>query len=132
MAQTLLRGLHLELVQGDDYKAVDTRAITIAGRGVCWASNVSNVKLIVYEPHTACGAQLGNAHTPVAVFDIDGVYTAATTSAAAIAAFDVPRVETLKLSVGVRNYMFEVRALLSSSSVATLAQGVVTVLSSQL
>lgn len=132
MTQTLLRGLHIELVQGDDYKAIDGRAIALAGRGVCWPSNVQNVKLIAYEPHTACGAQLGNAHTPAAVFDIDGAYTAATQSAAAIAAFDVPRLDTLRLSVGARNYLFEVRALLASGSVATLAQGTITVLSSQL
>jgi hypothetical protein len=132
MSQTLLRNLHLELVQGDDYKAVDGRTISIAGRGVCWPANIANVKLIAFEPQTDCGVCVDNAATPIAVMDIDGIYSATTTASAALATFDLPRAATLKLTTGVRRYQFEVRALLASESIATLAQGTITVLRSQL
>jgi hypothetical protein len=145
MSEYLQRDLLVEVIQGDDYQAVDGRAVLITGRGVCWPSALAGTKLIVYEPHTDCGAQVASVLSPLAVFEIDGVYTPAaaaipgtpatpTTPATpfvpgttAVAQFDVTRVDTNKLATGVRRYMFEVRGLFASGGVTTLARGLVNV-----
>lgn len=123
--EAMLRGLHFEVVQGDDYKAIDGRAVVITARGVCWPLNIAQVKLLVFEPETRSAPN-------EMMLDIDGTFTAGTTSNPPIASFDVARAETLKLEAGVRRYLVEIRALLASGSVATLARGLLTVLESQL
>jgi hypothetical protein len=139
MSEYLLRDLLVEVIQGDDYQAVDGRAITITGRGVCWPAALAGAKLIVYEPHTDCGAQVASVLSPLAVLDIDGTYTPAAApvpatpttplvpGTTAAVRFDMTRVDTNKLATGVRSYMFEVRGLFSSGGVTTLARGLVTV-----
>lgn len=133
MSEYLLRDLLIEVIQGDDYRAVDGRGLFATGRGVCWPAALAAVKLIVYEPHTDCGAQIASVLSPLAVLEIDGVYTPATVSTptvpgtTATVAFDLTRVETSKLSTGVRRYMFEVRGLFASNGVTTLARGLVNV-----
>lgn len=131
MTTTFLAGLQLELVQGDDYLEADSRALHFYGHGVCWPAVVATVKLLVFEPND-CGTLPVATVQPLAVIDVTGSFVAATDVAPAEAKFDVPRVETLKLAPGVRRYMFEVRGLLASNSVITLARGQLTVLSSQL
>jgi hypothetical protein len=138
MSEYILRDLLIEVIQGDDYQAVDGRGIVITGQGVCWPVALASTKLIVYEPHTACGAQIASVLSPLAVLEIDGAYTPAMLStpfiagATATAKFDLTRIDTNKLAVGVRRYMFEVRGLFESGGVTTLARGLVTVLHSGL
>lgn len=119
----------LELVQGDDYKLADSRAIVLAARGVTWPAVLTSVKIVIYEAQAACAAGVA-AVAPSAVVDVDGIFTAGTASVPATASFDLPRLQTLKLSVGVRRYLFEVRGLLPSGSVTSLARGLVSVLAS--
>jgi hypothetical protein len=71
-----------------------------------------------------------NATAPVAMIDLEGTFTPATTTEPAKAAFDVTRALTLPLACGVRRYAFEVRGLLATGSVVTLARGHVTVIGS--
>lgn len=125
-----MQNLQLELVQGDDYLEVDTRALHVYGRAVCWPAAIPAVKFLVFEPQNECAGFA--AVQAVAIIDIDGTFVPATPSTPADAKFDIPRVETLKLSPGIRRYMLEVRALMGSGSVITLARGQLTVLSSQL
>jgi hypothetical protein len=144
MSEYLLRDLLIEVIQGDDYQAVDGRGIVITGRGVCWPVALDSAKLIVYEPHTACGAQIASVLSPLAVLEIDGSYTPATlpipatpstplvAGTTATAKFDLTRIDTNNLAIGVRCYMFEVRGLFASGNVTTLARGLVTVLPSGL
>jgi hypothetical protein len=145
MSEYLLRDLLVEVIQGDDYQAVDNRAVLITGRGVCWPAALAGTKLIVYEPHTDCGAQVASVLSPLSILEIVGVYTPAAAAVPAVPAtpltpatpfvpgttamaqFDLTRVDTLKLSTGVRRYMFEVRGLFASGGVTTLARGLVTV-----
>jgi hypothetical protein len=139
MSEYLLRDLLVEVIQGDDYQAVDGRAVLITGRGVCWPAALAGAKLIVYEPHTDCGAQVASVLSPLSILEIDGVYTPAAApipatlttplvpGTTAMAQFDLTRVDTLKLSTGVRRYMFEVRGLFASGGVTTLARGLVNV-----
>lgn len=121
--------LLLELVQGDDYKAAESRAITVTGRGVTWPAALSSVKLVIYEAQAACAAGTTPLQ-PQPVIDVVGTYTPGTAQAAPIAAFDLPRAETLKLGIGVRRYLCEVRGLFASGSVTTLARGLVSTLPS--
>lgn len=119
----------LELVQGDDYKLVDSRAIVLAARGVTWPAALTSVKIVIYEVQAACTTGVA-ACTPSAIVDVDGVFTASTASMPATTSFDLSRTQTLKLGVGVRRYMFEVRGLFASGNVTTLARGLVSVLAS--
>lgn len=128
MSNSLQTAQHMELVQGDDYLAVDGRAVTVYGNGVCWPEAVDTVRLAVFD-HPCC-APVVNATAPASVIDMDGVFTPATTTEPAKAAFDVTRAMTLRLDCGVRRYAFEVRGLLASGSVVTLARGHVTVIGS--
>lgn len=134
MSTSFLGNLQLELVQGDDYLEADGRALHVYGRAVSWplAAAIASVKFIVFEPMNDCGSQPVASVQPVAVIEIQGTFVAAGLSTPADAKFDIPRLETLKLAPGVRRYMLEVRALLASGSVATLARGQLTVLGSQL
>lgn len=133
MSTSFLGNLQLELVQGDDYLEADTRALHVYGRAVCWPAAISSVKFLVFEPANECGQGFATVQ-PVAIIDITGTFVPATSTppAAAECKFNIPRVETLKLSPGVRRYMLEVRGLMASGSVITLARGQLTVLSSQL
>lgn len=131
MSTFILTDLLLEFIQGDDYKAADNRAITIAGRGVTWPTVLSSVKLYVYETPAACAASVA-LPCPAPVLEITGTYTPGAAEAPPSAAFDVPRADTLKLVAGVRRYLFEVRGLFASGSVTTLARGLVTTLPSGL
>jgi len=119
MLQTILSAQYLELVQGDDYKLADGRAVQFRGVGVCWSPFTMAAKLLI-RPDTCW------------VLDIDGTFTDQTTGAPAIVSFDVPRALTLTLESGVRRYDFEVRGLLPSGSVTTLARGLLTVLAGSL
>lgn len=127
---SFLQSQYLELVQGDDYKAVDERAVIVKGIGVTWPAALSSVKLLV----SAAQSGWADACTacPAPLLDIDGTYTAAQPTSAATAAFDVLRIQTLALASGVRAYTFEVRGLLASGGVVTLARGHVTVLAGAL
>lgn len=129
MTTYIANELLLELVQGDDYKAVDNRAISIAGRGVVWPGAVVSVKLIMYEAQAACPAGLA-AQLPSTVVDVSGTFIAGTANTLPHCDFDLPRSNTLQLVVGVRRYLCEVRGLLESGSVVTLARGLVSVLPS--
>ena len=117
---SLLQNVCLELIQGDDYLAADSRAIVIIGAGVTWPALIASVKLLI-TPTDDCA--LG-----VPMLNIDGAYSAPTPLAAAQAAFDMTRVQSLTLLPGIRRYTFEVRALLAPSSVVTLARGLITAL----
>lgn len=127
----VLNNVSLELTQGDDYLLIDQRNIYFLGKGVVWPANLAGVRLVVSDHTDACGLAY-NGLAPIAILDIDGTYSSVTTSQAATASFDISRVNTLKLSAGVRKYKFEIRGLLPSASIATLARGFVTVLESQL
>lgn len=129
MTTYIANELLLELVQGDDYKAADGRAISIAGRGVVWPAAVSSVKLIMYEAQAACPAGVAS-QLPSTVVDVTGTFTAGTVNTLPHCDFDLPRINTLQLGVGVRRYLCEVRGLLASGSVVTLARGLVSVLPS--
>lgn len=131
MSTSFLGNLQLELVQGDDYLEADARALHIYGRAVCWPPVVATVKLLVFEPND-CGMLPVATVQPVAVIEIVGTFVAATPTTPADAKFNVPRLETLKLAPGVRRYMLEVRGVLASGSVVTMARGQLTVLGSQL
>lgn len=131
MSTTFLGNLQLELVQGDDYLEADARALHVYGRAVCWPPVVDSVRFLVFEPND-CGALPVATVQPLAVIDIEGTFVAATSTTPADAKFNIPRAETLKLAPGVRRYMLEVRGLLASGSVITMARGQLTVLSSQL
>ena len=125
---TAFNNLHLEIVQGDDCRAVDGRAITFVGHGVQWPA-AAQVKFNVYEPDDNRCDPL-QAITPV--LTSDGVYAPLTNASPPTASFDVLRSQSVQLATGVRRYVYEVRALLPSGSVITLARGHVTVLESQL
>ncbi|WP_298702660.1 hypothetical protein [uncultured Variovorax sp.] len=129
MSDSYLRNLHLELVQGDDYLAADSRALQFVGAGVCWPAAVTEVLFSVWNPVADCGL-VGNGSAPLAVVSVAGVFTPVGASAAIIAV-DLPRAETIKLAAGVRRYTFEVVGKLPSNSMCTLARGFVTVLASQ-
>lgn len=119
MQQTILSEQYLELAQGDDYKLIDGRAVTFCGIGVCWAATTVAAKLLIRDG--ACS-----------VLDVDGTFAAQTSGAPATASFDVTRAMTEALESGVRRYDFEVRGLLPSGSVTTLARGLLTVLAGSL
>ena len=121
--------LHVELVQGDDYKLTDGRALTFYGQGVCWpAVAPSEVRFCIYD-HPCCqNIAVANGGAKVALTVTTGTYTPATTTEPAKAEFDLARADTLLLECGVRRYQFEVRALMPSGSVITLATGHVTVI----
>ncbi|MDP3228514.1 MAG: hypothetical protein Q8N13_11135 [Acidovorax sp.] len=131
MSTTFLGNLQLELVQGDDYLEADARALHVYGRAVCWPPAVDSVRFLVFEPND-CGSLPVATVLPLAVIDIEGTFVPATSTTPADAKFDIPRAESLKLAPGVRRYMLEVRGLLASGSVITMARGQLTVLSSQL
>lgn len=122
MSDQILKNLHLELVQGDDYLAVDGRAVVVVGAGVRWPSAVASAKLLAYEPGCACLLT-----APAAVLDVAGAYTAPEVDAAAQISFDLGHALTQTLARGVRRYDFEIRATLDSGSVVTVATGFVTV-----
>jgi len=119
MQQTILLAQYLELVQGDDYKLADGRAVQLKGIGVCWAPTTTAAKLLIRDG--ACW-----------VLEIDGTFADQTAAAPAVASFDLPRATTLTLQSGIRRYDFEVRGLLPSGSVTTLARGLLTVLAGSL
>ena len=127
---TFLQAQYLELVQGDDYKAVDGRAVVLVGAGVSWPPALPSVKLLISAAQTGCADACTGCPAPL--LDIDGTYTAAAPTSAAKAVFDVLRIQTLALASGVRAYTFEVRGLLASGGVVTLARGHVTVLAGAL
>lgn len=119
---TFLLAQHLEIIQGNDYKAADSRALRFLGVGISWPSAGTSVKLLIKAYAQGCSAALPP------VLEIDGTYTPATTGVPALAAFDLPRVQTLALATGVRAHTLEVRAVLATGSVVTLSRGHLTVL----
>ena len=108
------QGIHIELVQGDDYLASDGRAITIKGVGAAWPPAVGQTKLLI-------------SYRGSVVLDLDGVFTAASPTADPAVSYDLSREQSLTLCDGLRRYDIESRALLPSGSVVTLARGFATV-----
>ena len=124
MSDQILRNQLLELVQGDDYLAVDGRAVVLVGGGMRWPAAVASVKLLAYNPAPCC---CGVSTAPAAVLDVTGDYTAPALNAAAKCSFDLTNAITLTLARGVRRYDFEIRATLLNGHLVTLANGMITV-----
>lgn len=125
----MIKNVTLEISQGDDYLNADGRAITFVQRGVCWPTNITSVKFISYHPLNCCN-KIENA--PSAIFDIDGTFVSGTNTTAPMIRFDLHRIDTLKLPSGVMSCQYEVRALLATGSVISIATGAISVLRTQL
>jgi len=119
---TVRSDLHLQLILGDDYLAVDGRALRFDGYGVAWPAIAPvDVQFALFNPGNVCDVE--------PELQLSGVINWA--SVPPSVAFDAPRTETVKLLAGARRYQFEVRALMVSGSVITLARGLCSVLDSR-
>lgn len=109
------QNLHFEIVQGDDYLGVSR--LTVNGLGVSWPAAFTSPRFVCYqEAPSGCGASLDIA---CEIETVDG---------AQVVRIPIPRANSLALSAGVRAYAFELRALVDTSKVRTLARGRITVL----
>jgi hypothetical protein len=99
---------HIELYAGDDYK--DKLAITAN----IDLTGIVAVRFIAFN-HRDCINQMP-------VIDVVGSIKNC------FAVIDLPRAETLKLKVGLRNHTFIIKGLLSNGDLITLERGIMSVL----
>jgi hypothetical protein len=108
--------LHLEIVQGDDYLG-DSR-LSITGLGVLWPTAFILPRFVVYSD--------GVEFCKGPVLDVDCDLT--TVDGLPVVRIPISRARSIGLTAGVRAYGFELRGLVDTNKVRTLARGRVTVL----
>lgn len=107
---------HIEIVQGNDY--LGGRALSATGDA--WGDDIASVRLFVWP---RCGSAAA-----LPVLDVEGTYTAPTTTSPAKAVIPLPRSETIKLAEGARAHSYEIKGLTAANQLVTLERGAMSVL----